>query len=74
MFSELVEIDEVCTAESVAEANRLLQDGWELIGFHPAPASSDASPTVFVLARVSYGEEDEDGEDVDVELEDYQQV
>ncbi|HZT97163.1 MAG TPA: hypothetical protein VFB34_10040 [Chloroflexota bacterium] len=68
MFNEMLEIDEVCTADSVAEANRLLQDGWELIGFHPAPSSTVGITTIFVLARVSYGDEDE--EEVDDEEDD----
>jgi len=72
MFNDLLDIEELCTADSVGEANRLLQEGWELIGFHPAPPTQGGtfgSPTtIFIMARL-YDYEDEDEEDADLELE-----
>ncbi|GEM_PF-3980512 len=72
MLNEVLDIEEIRTADSVGEANRLLEDGWELIGFHAAPAGQagafGAPTTIFVMARVSedYDEyEDADLEEVD---------
>lgn len=74
MLNEMVEIDELTTADSVSEANRLLQEGWELIGFHAAPATTESSfgtsTTIFVLARLS--EYDDEDEEVDIEIEEFQ--
>lgn len=70
MLSEIVDIEELATTDSVAEANRLLQDGWDLIGFHAAPALAESSigpaSTIFVMARLTEFEDEED-----VELEEY---
>lgn len=78
MFSDLLDIEELCTVDSVGEANRLLQEGWDLLGFHPAPpAAGDAfgSPTtIFVMARLYDYDEDEDDEDVELELEELEPV
>jgi len=70
MFNELLDIEELCTADSVGEANRLLQDGWDLIGFHPAPAGQSNSvvgnpTTIFILARLYDFEDDEDIEELE---------
>lgn len=70
MFNELLDIEEVSTTDSVGEVNRLLQDGWDLIGFHAAPSGQGGafgSPTtIFVLARIAaYDDEDEDEDDFD---------
>ena len=57
MLDDLLDIEELCTADSVGEANRLLQQGWDLLGFHPAPASPSgafgAPTTIFVMARLA---------------------
>ena len=71
MFDELLDIEELCTADSVGEANRLLQEGWELLGFHPAPPAQSPSvigspTTIFVLARL-YDYEDEEDAELDLE-------
>lgn len=67
MLDEVLDIEEICTAESVGDANRLLQDGWELLGFHPAPAAQGGafgSPTtIFVMARLAEYEEELEEED-----------
>lgn len=73
MLNEIIDIEELITTDSVGEANRLLQEGWELLGFHPAPATTNnpsvASATVFVLARLT---EYDDEEDLDIELEEFE--
>jgi len=72
MFNDLLDIEELCTADSVGEANRLLQEGWELIGFHPAPPSQGGAfgtpTTIFVMAHL-YDYEDDEDEEIDIELE-----
>jgi len=74
MFNDLLDIEELCTADSLGEANRLLQEGWELIGFHPAPAvqpgAFGAPTTIFVLARLA--EYEDELEDADLELEEFE--
>jgi hypothetical protein len=72
MLNEIVDIEELTTADSVGEANRLLQEGWQLLGFHPAPPTAESSfgtsTTIFVLARlIEYDEEE-----LDVELEEFE--
>jgi hypothetical protein len=74
MLDDVLDIEELCTADSVGEANRLLQEGWELLGFHPAPPSQGGtfgSPTtIFVMARLAEYEDDLD--DADLELEEFE--
>jgi hypothetical protein len=69
MLNELLDIEEVRTTDSVGEVNRLLQDGWDLIGFHPAPAAQAGTfggpTTIFVMARVASYEEEEEESDFD---------
>jgi hypothetical protein len=71
MLNDFADIEELSTADSVGEANRLLDEGWELLGFHPAPPSQGGafgSPTtIFVMAR--YAEWDEDLDESDLVLE-----
>lgn len=74
MFNDILDIEELCTTDSVGEANRLLQDNWDLIGFHPAPPSQGGtfgSPTtVFVMARLwDFDEEEGESESELEELE-----
>lgn len=58
MLNDVLPVEELRTADSVAEANRLLDEGWELLGFHAAPAGGFASSaTIFVLAKLDWDEE-----------------
>jgi hypothetical protein len=71
MFDDVLDIEELTTTDSVGEANRLLQQGWDLLGFHPAPAAPGGSfgsaTTIFVMARLA--DYDDELDDVDLELE-----
>lgn len=77
MFSDVLDIEEIRTADSVAEANDLLREGWDLIGFHPAPAAgpqgAHKSATIFVMARLEEYEDDLDDLD-DVGLEEFEPI
>lgn len=74
MLSDVMDIEELRTVDSVGEANRLLQEGWEVLGFHAAPVSEGTtlgSPTtIFVMARLA--EFDDELEESDLGLEEYQ--
>lgn len=76
MLNEIVEIEELTTADSVGEANRLIQEGWDLIGFHAAPATTESSfgtsTTIFVLARITEYGDDEDEDELDIEIEEFE--
>lgn len=74
MFEDVLDIEEIRTVDSVDEVNRLLQEDWQLIGFHAAPsvATGSSATSIFIMARISEEDYDEDLEDSDLELETYE--
>lgn len=77
MFSDLLDIEEVRTTDSTGEVNRLLQDGWDLIGFHAAAGAGagggfGAPTTIFVMARVAAYEDDDEDEDEEEDFEPFE--
>jgi hypothetical protein len=73
MFNDLLDIEELASVSSVEEANKLLQQGWDLIGFHPAPPVPHGPTTIFIMARLWDGDDEDDNDDP-VELQGLEQL